>query len=189
MLHKLCVYIASLQLTVQNKSGAKHYGIHTPVWRHISKAAARGHKKGVIVDLITVNIIYVRVGVADSCFQDNKITEYLIKKTGTIIHRELKNMCTKKVNSILQQSSANAMEEFDWSKLINELKTHAPTFLKILEACTRTRHYRNNRLGIIGVCTAILLKFRYHHMSLVQKILSVVLQAGHSGKQVNNYIY
>ena len=120
-------------------------------------------------------------GVADHCFKDQCIKKHTIQKISIAINRELKTMCSKQVNSILQQSS---VENFHWTNLIIELEEHAPIFSAILKACTRTKHERPNRLGVMGICAAIVLKYRYRRMSLVQKIISTVLHAGHSGKQV-----
>jgi len=122
------------------------------------------------------------VGVAEHCFKDQCIKKHTVRRISIAINRELKKMCSKQVNSILQQTS---FESFHWTKLIAELEEHAPIFSTFLKACTRTNHERSNRLGVMGICAAIILKFRYHRMSLVQEIISTVLHAGHSGKQVS----
>ena len=49
---------------------------------------------------------------------------------------------------------------------------------------SHTRKPRTNRNAVIGMCSAILLKFRNSKMSMVQKMLSLILYAGNSGKQV-----
>ena len=62
------------------------------------------------------------------------------------------------------------------------MKVHAPTLLSILEACAnRNKDFCN---GVIGMCSAMLLKLHYSRMSLVQKVLSVILLSGHASKQV-----
>lgn len=94
-------------------------------------------------------------------------------------------MCSKDVNSILQQTSIHGLETFEWSILINELEMYAPTLMSILKGCTRTQHQRHNREGVIGICAAVLLKYRNYRMNLVQKMISTILHAGHSGKLVS----
>lgn len=93
-------------------------------------------------------------------------------------------MCTHRVDSILQQTSCESLSNFQWINLIGELQEHAPTLMTILNACTKTRRHKQNRNGVIGMCAAMLLKFRNNRMSLVQKLISTILYAGHSGKQV-----
>ena len=102
-------------------------------------------------------------GAADHCFEDQCIKKHTIQKIA--INRELKTMCSKQVNCILQQSS---VENFHWTNLIIELEEHAPIFSAILKACTQTKHERPNRLGVMGICAAIVLKYRYRRMSLAE---------------------
>lgn len=97
------------------------------------------------------------LGVVDHCFGDDVTKTYTIRKIGNIINLELKKMCSKNVNSILQQTSTEALNAFQWPDLIEELEEYAPTFMLILKACTCTRHQRPNRFGVIGVCAAMLL--------------------------------
>ena len=56
--------------------------------------------------------------------------------------------------------------------------------LSILLDATRTRVPRANLHIVIGTCVAILLKHRNPKASLLQKIVSLVLYAGHASKQV-----
>lgn len=105
-----------------------------------------------------------------------------------ILQKELSSMCSEKVNSILSGQSPTELKEFTWSKLVNELLESSPVFLSLLQSCTRTRRRRPNQVAVIGMCAAILLKHRHSKISLVQRILSLILCAGHSGKQVHiNY--
>ena len=103
----------------------------------------------------------IHTGVADHCFKDPCIKKHTIQKISIAINRELKKLCSKPVGSILQQS---LFENFHWAEVITELEEHAPVFSAILKACTRTKHEKCNRLGVMGICAAIVLKFRYHQM-------------------------
>lgn len=94
-------------------------------------------------------------------------------------------MCAHNVDSILRQTSCESLSNFQWTDLIGELQKYAPTLMTVLKACTKTRRHRRNRNGVIGMCAAMLLKFRYNRMSLVQKLISTILYTGHSGKQVS----
>ena len=184
-LYTLCLlHVRYIQVTISNDSGVKHIPLYTPNSRHITKAAAWGHKKGIYSCsgwTLSFSTCTWNTLVADHCFKDPCIKKHTIQKISITINRELKKLCSKPVRSILQQSS---FENFHWADLITELEEHAPVFSAILKACTQTKHERCNRLGLMGICAAIVLKFRYHRMSLVQKIISTVLHAGHSGKQV-----
>lgn len=140
----------------------------TPNRRHISKAAARGHKQGV----------------ADQCFQDDQIFTIIVKKIERKVYEELKSLCSLKVNSILRDGSSKSVKNFKWESFLSEIQAHAPILYRIVLACTRTKHPRPNRNGLIGLCIALLAKYRCPHMNLFHKIISLVLYSGHSGKQV-----
>lgn len=96
-----------------------------------------------------------------------------------------KGECSRNVQSILQNKDAKALKDFSWEKLTNELAANAPTLFHELQGCTITRAPRVNRDATIGMCAAILLRYRHNRMNLLQRILSLILHAGHSSKLVN----
>ena len=108
----------------------------------------------------------------------------MLKKIGRQLQKEMKNVCSKKVGSILHSNSSEALKSFKWADLITELNAHAPVLVSILHACTQTRTFKPNRAATIGLCAAVLLKYRFHEMSLVQKLISLIMRAGHCGKMV-----
>lgn len=105
-----------------------------------------------------------------------------MQKVACLIHCEMKSMCSSKVHSVLQTNKA--LKEFKWDTFMSEVRVNAPLMYHILMACTRTKQPRSNRAGVIGMCFALLLKFRYCRMNLVHKIIALIMYAGHSGKQV-----
>ena len=117
------------------------------------------------------------------CIKNPSSRQYTIQYFHSLINKELKYLCSDRVNSILQ---SNCIESFTWKRLIDELKRYAPTLFGFLHACVQTKASPRQKNGdaVLGICAAILLKHRYFNMSLVQKILSIVLYAGHAGKQV-----
>ncbi len=117
-------------------------------------------------------------------FKDPVSRRYMIKKMGIVMRHELKSMCSERVNSILSSQCSSHLHQFTWDKLLQELSVNAPVFLSTLLSLTQTRQPRMNRDAIIGMCSAILLKFRFSKMSTIQKLISLILYAGHSGKQV-----
>ncbi len=72
----------------------------------------------------------------------------------------------------------------DVPHVMEEMKVYAPTLLNILLSCTKTNHPRSNHIATICFIVSIIFKFRYARMSLFQRILSLILYAGHCGKQV-----
>ena len=147
---------------------ARNYTL-TPNRKKVGKAIARGSKKAVV----------------NECMKDSIMRKYIVQMVGQQLRSELVSMCSEAANSILRNQSAEVLSEFSWGKLYDELEARAPTFLSLFEMCTHTRKPRRNRMGVIGMCAVLIMKYRFAKMSLVQKIVSLLLYAGHSGKQVH----
>ena len=145
----------------------KRYPLLTPRSRKIEKCVARGSKKAII----------------DQCFKDPTTRIHLEKKLGSVLHSEVKAMCSDKVNSVLR-SNNGSLKNFKWDKVMSEMKEHAPTLLNILLSCTRTKYSRKNRTAVVCFVAAILFQLRYYKMNLIQKIIGLILYAGHCGKKV-----
>ena len=125
-----------------------------------------------------------RQAVARECLKEPATRAYVVKQIGIVVRNELKAMCSDCTSSLLRSQNLTDLHGFSWDKLIAELSAKAPVFLDILRAATFTRRPRKNQNSIIGLCAAVLLKHRFAKMSLVQKLISLILYAGHSGKKV-----
>ena len=72
----------------------------------------------------------------------------------------------KQKNLILRNTTPNNLKLFTWNKLIFELDTPAPTFIRVLRVMIQVRHtarpavksYCPSEMAILGVCAAIFLK-------------------------------
>lgn len=142
----------------------------TPSRKHVGRAVARRSKSAMVSEVL----------------KDPLAKRYMVQRMGMLVRRELVSMCSDKVGSVLRSQSRADLQAFTWDKLVSELATTAPTLLSLLQACTYTRRLRDNRNAVIGMCCAILLKLRFSKMCVVQKMVSLVLYAGNSGKQVCN---
>ena len=94
-------------------------------------------------------------------------------------------MCSNKVKSVLRSDKVLSKDlQFQWQMVVAELRIHAQTLLAILTESTCIPREKENRSTVIGFCVAILLKYRYSKMSVLQRIISVILYAGHTSKMV-----
>ncbi len=135
----------------------------------MGKSIARGSKKSLV----------------EQCYEDPVTRSLMMKKIGIILKRELNVMCEMKTRSILRSGSWDDMKNFKWITVIEELKMYAPIPFGMLNACTLITSDKRNRIATIGICASILLQYRCHHMSLVQKIIMLILYGSHCGKQVS----
>ena len=111
--------------------------------------------------------------------------KYLNASMSRILHKEIRKLCSTDAKCVLNPEHSNcSLQDFTWDRLLEDIAANAPMLLAFLQACTRTKKPRTNRKATIGICVAILLKFRFNKMCLVQNIIALILYAGLSGKQV-----
>lgn len=118
---------------------------------------------------------------ATESLKEPLIRDYIIKKLLTWVNKEIKCLCSSKVNSFLRSLDVTG---FSWDAVITQVKSHAPLFFAFMQACMHTMTPWKNHSAVLGMCTAILLKHRCRDMNLVQKVLSLVLYVGNARKQV-----
>lgn len=121
--------------------------------------------------------------VAVECMKDSSIRKYVLNLVKKICN-EIRLMALNKVNLFPCSMSTDDLKTFSWGRLHVELSTYAPVWQCILLAATKTRVPRPNTRMITGMCAAILIMYRNPEISLVQKVVSLVLYAGHASKQV-----
>ena len=131
-----------------------------------------------------------RCSVARQCLKDTVIQKYVVKGIGLTLRKEIAKLCSDDVKSVLRDHSPDALKTFEWKKVIQEMGFRAPTLLTLLQWCTKTKKEKVNRECIIGFIAAVMCRYRRPCYSLIQRLLSIVLYAGHASKSVSTvYIY
>lgn len=149
------------------KSAPKSY-VMTPRRRQLCRPLARGSQRAF----------------ARKCLKDRCIGNMIVKGVGVSLRHEIARLCSDDRASILQSKERSTLKEFTWEKLLTEVEEVAPTLLKLLQNCTKTRKLRKNHDAIIGVLIAIMCKHRRSELSLFQQIVSLILYSGHTAKRV-----
>ena len=154
----------------------------TPTRKKFGKLVARGSK----------------VAIAEECLKSKDLKAAIVTKVGRLIREEVRVMCSNKSDSVLRSTDPETLRNFNCDSVVSEMEKYTPTLLKILKEVTtppkvrksqapkqRLRLAGNNKQNaIIAMSTAILCKNRRPSMCLLQKIISLILQAGRSSKQV-----
>ena len=125
--------------------------------------------------------------IAAETLKDPILKGYVVDLIGKEVAKELKYMASTKADSVLQSQDVTQLKLFSWDVVLKELSEVGTTLKKILTCATKTRATRSNTNVVIGICSAILLNHRNPKMNLIQKIISLILYAGHSSKQVQLY--
>ena len=101
-------------------------------------------------------------------------------------------LVSTKFNSILRRKGKDDALQFNWESLLQEWEKQAPIFFSFIKSAACTPAVRSAQpmpaKAIPPVCMAgaILLKVRNQNMSALQRIISMLLNAGHVSKQVRN---
>ena len=142
----------------------------TPSHKRFGKSLARGGK----------------LSIAAQCLRDLDCRKHVVAGIGRVLRSELAVMCSKGFGSILRSTSPENLKSFSWHQVVAEMQACTPTLLHLLQSCMRTKRgfYKHKQKSIIGFLVSIMCKYRCQQMSLFQKMVSLVLYAGHSSKQV-----
>lgn len=117
----------------------------------------------------------------------NKATCYhAVEILGNMVNDEIKAISSSRAGLVYQ--SKESMKGFKWSELLTIVSKSAPNLFTLLSFATKTHGARTNRSAVIGMCFALLLKHRNPQLNLIQKIVSLILYAGHCSKQVRLHV-
>ena len=136
-----------------------------------------------------------RESIARQVMKDKRIRLKIVEIMGTDAGKEMKKLCSKKVNSILCKRDFSSIQSFDIPAVIKEMEEYAPSVLTILRGCLLGRKpSKHKKLKsrivdvdlLVSVCCALLLRGRSQRMNLLQRIISIVLYCGHTSKRVSS---
>ena len=106
------------------------------------------------------------------------------KQVGLMVRKELQGICSDIYNSIFCEHSVASIKQFNWDTLISELEDKTPLTLHLLQNCFPHQAKSEVTYPVICMCMAILMKGRNQKMCMLQAMVSLILYAGHAGKQV-----
>ena len=114
---------------------------------------------------------------------------HILKILGKQLRDEIKVMSSDQAVSILRSQNSDLLKQFNWKLLHNELKLHAPLLSSILNSVAKRKKTCLNANATVGICAAILINNNNSRMNLVQKIISLLLYAAGTSKQVNDVFH
>lgn len=106
---------------------------------------------------------------------------------GQVLCNEVAAICSDSFNSITRQKSIDTLKNFRniITSIHDELRKKAPTLLSLLMSCLKTAKPRQNTAYVVAVIVSIICKHRRPSSCLIQRIISLILYAGHASKQVS----
>ena len=101
---------------------------------------------------------------------------------GKIVDYEIKKLCSDRVSSIQQSKTKDSICCFPWDEIRTEIAEHCPVLYSLLLNCTNTDIEKSQHIICTIVC--MICKFHRSNMSLLQRLVSTLLYAGHVGTGV-----
>ena len=142
----------------------------TPTRKRYAKALARSNN---IAKSMAANVL-----------KDPAARYWLVQGLGKVILYELKLLCSNRVQSVQRAKDEKSISHFPWDEMIKEMTDHCPMLVNLLLVSTETRPAKSNQKYIICAIICMLCKFRCRSMALFQKLISMLLYAGHVGTKV-----
>lgn len=122
---------------------------------------------------------------------------YTVQDSVVIVEKELDKqtqLLLRRVDqsSYLIENDYSSMTSFSWSKILEEMKTRHPILLRFLLAVcspnTDPEKIPESMAPVLGMVYAILMQKRWHELSLVQRVISILLSMEHTHQKVQNFI-
>ena len=119
--------------------------------------------------------------------KDKTSCDFIVSKLGKMVQMEIKKLCSDDISTMLLNARSVELTSFSWESLLSEARTIAPTLSCLLDFSTRKKTSRSNHTSnaLIGFILSLLAKYNRPRVCLIQKIISIILNAGHTSKQVN----
>jgi hypothetical protein len=116
--------------------------------------------------------------------KDHKMRKKAIFKIGRILCREFKETCLSKNKSIFKDKSPSAIESFDWTNVVNDLRQTAPNLVSLLEASIGNQESKQTHISVV-MTAGLLLRCYSQRCNLLQRVFSILLYASNAPKQVS----
>ena len=110
----------------------------------------------------------------------SKTHKYVLSAVTKQIRGEMNSICSVNYNSVLRSEHEN-VKHFSWGAIWNEFTQKLPTLVLFLQ---KLLPKSDNRYLSFLIC--VMIKHRCKHMSLFQRVISVLMYAYGTSKQVGS---
>ena len=160
---KICLY--TMQVLVTHPDYEKRYTL-TPSRKRIAMSLCRNNRKAF----------------ARHSLNNGTLRKQLLQKIEMNIKAEMKAVCS---DPNLLMGEIEVLKTVTFNSLSAILKDKAPILMGLMRACIPKTSAKMQTVSLM--CIAMLIK-THQSITVVQMLLSLILYAGHAGKQVSYYI-
>ncbi len=129
---------------------------------------------------------------AKAVLRHPQLSQTVIQEVANRVRNECAHLGSTKTPSILLKKSRADVASFDWKSLVSEWENRAPTLLLMLSAAC-DKYWSRTQPTVSPQCVpplcmvgAVLMKCRNKHLSGVQTVISILLNAGRVSSQVRD---
>ena len=112
----------------------------------------------------------------------NKTKAYIVHSVAYQIRQEMANICSIRHPSLLRDSHS-AVKKFNWQAILSEFSLKLPTLILLLRKILPKSDDK-----FISFVISLLIKKRCKHISLLQRVISVLLYGNGTSKEVGTVI-
>lgn len=121
---------------------------------------------------------------ARTTWSSEKYRTQILRYHSLKLKEEAKTLCSSTGDTCLLRSKlTDSILTIDWEALHRELCDKAPLLMSVLESVTPTKRQPCKKAALC-MCASVLLFAHTKNMSLIQRVISILLYAGHASKQV-----
>jgi hypothetical protein len=106
------------------------------------------------------------------------------------INDELRKAAARDTESVLRQRGFEGLSSFSLENIMDEIKTLCPVSFRVLSEMLELSYNKEKKIAPLCLVYGVIMFKRYHEMSLLQRINTLLLSDSDANTEVNyNYIY
>lgn len=118
------------------------------------------------------------------CITDEEIMEMFLSK----IDRELVQVARRETKSVLRDRGYPGLSNFTFEEILAEMRSHCPTVFTILSKMIQLDLNRDKNNAPLALIYGIVMFKRFHELSRVQRLNTVLLYSGNASKEVRIFL-
>jgi hypothetical protein len=116
--------------------------------------------------------------IANALMNCPTVKEYVLKKTLSLLNKEVISLCSKNSPSMLRKTSKADLEKFDLELLCNEWREKAHLFYSFLMTVSANKRTKGSLwFGSVAIAGSVLLKQKNEKMNATAAVLGIVMKS------------
>lgn len=119
-----------------------------------------------------------------TCITENGMMSMFLSK----IDRELVQVARRETKSVLRERGYPGLSNFTFAEILAEMRSLCPTVFTILSTMIQFDLKQDRNTAPLALIYAVIMFKRFHELSRVQRLNTVLLYSGNASKEVRNFL-